>query len=393
MQFRFLFLATILFISALNISSLAQKAVPEIPSSFPQNLGKIWRASGGNKIINVANTTQLPQANVYREYGLKNAAAQIYTNGKDKVTVEAYRCKFPAGAYGLWSFFQPADSSTKTEIYHGGLFIRLLSENAEARKQMAEELKTYLASAKSVDDEFAEAALPMLPTYLPETNKLAGTEKFILGPQAIAQIPTISDLKDVIDFTGGTQATVAEYNNGNGTGKMSVLLVEYQTPQFAADGAVKAQQHFDSLSPEAKQKRLVRRVGNFVIEAVNVSDPKAAEELLKETKYKKKVYWEGKNIAAVPDEYRPPDEWVVNETVQTGKFIAATFYGISVLGLVTIGLGLLSGALFFYWRRAKRRRLGFENSFGDAEGMTRLNLDDDWLALPNAKEKLLGKGE
>jgi hypothetical protein len=195
----------------------------------------------------------------------------------------------------------------------------------------------------------------------------------------------------VIDFTGGTHAAVADYNNGNG--KMSILLIEFQSPQFAVDGLTKIQQHFNSLSQDDQKKRILRRVGNYAVEAVNVSDPKSAEEVLKQVKYMVQVHWEGKSMRDVPIPFRPPDPAGIREAIQTGQFIVAAFYWIGVLVAGAIAIGIFAGGAFFYWRRAQRRKQGQDNLFSDAGGMTRLNLEDYLLSGGEASAKLLGKGE
>ena len=134
-------------------------------------------------------------------------------------------------------------------------------------------------------------------------------------------------------------------------------------------------------------------MGNYAVEAVNVSDLKAAEEILKQVKYMVRVHWEGKNSSAIPIPFRPPDPAVLREAIQTGQFIVATFYWIGFLLVGAVLTGISFGGVFFYWRRAQWRKQGLDGSFTDAGGMTRLNLDDYLLSSSDSSAKLLGKGE
>ena len=353
-----------------------------LSKGLPERLGENWRASTASRKEVVEKITATTDANILAEYGLKSVTNRQYSNGKLKLTVEAFEMQYVSGAYGLWTFQRGTLAANQKEIFNGRFVIRFSGlEQAEIVSVISQMQKDLPPSSDP----------PLLPTYLPEQNKIVGSEKYLIGPEAIARIPAISDLKDAIDFTGGTRAAVAEYNNGNG--KMNILLVEFQSPQFAIDGLTKMQEHFSALNQDEQKKRILRRVGNYAVEAVNVSDPNAAEELLKQIKYMVRVHWEGKNVSDIPIPFRPPDSAAVREAIQTGQFIVAVFYWIGVLLFGAVGTGIFVGGAFFYWRRAQRRKMGLEGAFSDAGGMTRLNLEDYLLSGSKASTKLLGKGE
>jgi hypothetical protein len=357
-----------------------QEAV--LNNTLPDKIGKEWKASAPTQKVGVAQLSTSPDIQLLLEYGWQGITHRQYTNGKDKFLLESFEMKYPSGAYGLWTLHRQSLPNGKKEFFHDRYLVRISASDATIADAITAELQTNLAPT---------ADLPLLPTYLPEQNKLAASEKYLVGPTAFSQLPALSDLKDVIDFTAGTHAAMAEYSNGGG--KMSVLLIEFQSPQFATDGLQKIQQHFNALPPEEQKKRILRRVGNYAVEAVNVADTKAAEELLGQIKYMARVHWEGKGIASIPLQFRPPDPIALQETLQTGRFIVATFYWIGVLVLGAIFTGIFAGGAFFYWRRAQRRKGGMEDAFSDAGGMTRLNLDDYLLLEPGTAQKLLGKKE
>ena len=353
-----------------------------LAKGLPDKIGNEWKAIAPSRKLSADKIPDSPETKILTEYGLQEVTSRYYFNGKDKITVEALAMKYASRAYGLWTFRRQSLPAGQKEFFHGRYLIRVAAANSTIAETVLAQMQSDLPPTSD---------LPLLPTYLPDQNKLPATEKYLVGPEAIAQISALSDLKEAIDFTGGTHAALAEYNNGSG--KMSVILIEFQSPQFATDGLSKIQQHFNALSPEEQKKRVLRRVGNYAVEAVNVSDPKAAEELIGQMKYMARVYWEGKGMASIPLQFRPPDPVALREIIQTGQFIVAAFYWIGILVAGAMVTGVFTGGAFFYWRRAQRRKLGLNETFSDAGGMTRLNLDDCLLTDSNMSPKLLGEKE
>lgn len=353
-----------------------------LAKGLPDRIGSEWRAHTPSRKLNADQILETQNPKILLEYGLQSFTDRSYTNRKDKLVVECYEMRYVSGAYGLWTFHRQTLPDREKEFFNGRYLIRVSASSLAIAETVMAQIQDKLPSTLSDS--------PLLPTYLPDQNKIAASEKYIVGAEAVSQISSISDLREVIDFTGGTHAVVADYNNGGG--KMSVILIEFQSPQFATDGLVKIQQHFNALSPEKQKKRVLRRVGNYAVEAVNVSDSKAAEELIGQIKYMARVHWEGKGISSIPPQFRPPDPVSLQEAVQTGQFIVAAFYWIGILILSAILTGVFAGGAFFYWRRSQRRKLGLADTFSDAGGMIRLNLLDDYL-LPNTSHKLLGKKE
>ncbi len=378
------FVISLLFVGAFPTFGADSQPFSEdaLAKGMPDIIGSEWKAKTPSRKLNADKITDGPETKILIEYGLQSVTNRLYTNGKDNFTVEVFEMKYASGAYGLWTFHRPALPQGQKEFLVGRYLVRISASASAITEMVWDQIQNKLPPASDI---------PLLTTYLPEQNKLAGSEKYLVGPAAISQTQPISDLKEVIDFTGGTHAVVADYNNGDG--KMSIILIEFQSPQFATDGLVKIRQHFNALSPEEQKKRIIRRVGNYAVEAVNVLDAKAAEELLGQIKYMARVHWEGKGMSAIPPQFRPPDPTSIREAIQTGQFIVAAFYWIGILVVGAVFTGVFAGGVFFYWRRAQRRRLGLRDSFSDAGGLTRLNLEDYLLTELHASQKFLGKKE
>jgi hypothetical protein len=343
---------------------------------LPASLGKAWQAVGAAQKIAAGDLPAGPEADLLKEYGLQDAASRVYSDGKSRVKVTAFGMKYPSGAYGLWSYNRALRPAGREEFHSGHFLLRVESDAAPppALAEAAAAARQHLASGAFPGAAPLDAEdLPLLPSYLPAPGKVSDSEKYLVGPVAVGLMPELADLKDLIDFTGGTHAAVAEYENGGG--RMKVLLVEYQTPQFAADAYARFSAHLNALGPDARARRVLKRTGNYVIEAVNVADAAAAQALVDQVKYMVKVHWEGEKLSAIPWEFRPPDPVALNEVVQTGRLLYAIFYWIAVLMAGTLALGILTGGAVFYWRRRRFRRAEVYNAFSDAGGMVCLNLE------------------
>jgi hypothetical protein len=230
---------------------------------------------------------------------------------------------------------------------------------------------------------------PFLPSHLPEQDKIADSEKYIAGPATLSKLKIFDDLRNLVSFDGGVEAITADYRNGDG--RMSLIIIEYHTPQSASDGYARIESYFNSLPQQEKEKRMLKRVGNYVVEAVNIRDRTSAQSIVGQIKYEAKIYWAGRKLSDIPMEFRPPDPVVIEEARRTIQVLLRSFYWIGAMLLSAILLGITAGCSLFYWNRYRRRKLGLDNLFSDAGGTLRLNLDDYLLAPEERSIKQIGK--
>lgn len=352
---------------------------------LPPSLGTAWRAAGPAQQISAEKFAPEPKqdAKVYLEYGLQSVIRRTYANGQKRVTVEAYEMRHPSEAYGLFTFNRGSLPAGCQEIQTGRYVVRVSGLNAASNADPG--------FVGTIQNHLSEGSveLPKLPDHLPEEKKIAGSEKYLVGPAALSQLKPFSDLKDVISFTGGAEAMTAEYENGSG--RISLLIVDCYTPQLAVENFTRLRNHLDSLSPEEKNSRLIKRPGNYIVEAVNVTDPVSAQALLNQIKYAQRVYWEGDRFTSIPFEYRPPDPLMIEEIRRTGAFLASSFFMIGLMIAASVLTGIIAGGAFFYWRNYRRRKPGLGNAFSDAGGTIRLNLDGYLIPTEKSQVKLLEK--
>lgn len=354
-----------------------------IKSALPEKLGEKWRSVDAIRMLSADQCAVLPDGDVYQEFLLEGLASRHYTDGQDTFAVEVFQMQFHSSAYGLFTFNRNKLAENRSEFFSGRYLVSLSSEKTNSVPQeFVQALKNHLASPSS--------ELPPLPSHLPEENKLANSEIYLVGPAALARLEGFSDLKDVVSFSGGTEIAFAKYRNGNSD--FGLIIAEYHTPQLASDGYALFQNYFGNLSEQAKAQRLLKRVGNYIVLTTNVQDLAAAENVISKIKYNPGVYWEGKKLSQIPLAFRPPDPFALEEMSQTAQVILRTFYWVGIMLFVAIILGFISGWIFFYWTRSRRNKLGYDDVYSDAGGSIRLNLDD-YLLSPGDSDAAQNVGE
>ena len=301
------------------------------------------------------------QADIYREYRVIDAAVRQYGPAR----VEIYRADTPYSALGLFSF---ASGQTQTDAHwlpnalifcRAEFFVRIVATSRVQPsertlfKTMADQLRERIAPG-------AVAATPTIVTSLPTGSRAPVNVRYILGPQSLKQI--LGHGSEPFQFEGGAEAVFAEYTQDTpGGSRLKFLIVEYHTPQFAADAMERLNAYVGSLPHEEQDHTIARRVGNYLIEATNVRNRELGDKLTDSVTYPYGVKWL-KN-PDIPDE----DRYYGQKTAQV---LISTF---GIIGLVMIGacvIGTAFGAIIFLKRRKQLRAI-----FSDAGGMLRLDID------------------
>lgn len=204
------------------------------------------------------------------------------------------------------------------------------------------------------DDETIPGIVRSLPDWESVFDKAVHTKKRETLKEALGSREVI----DMIDFTGGTEAVTAPYDEGK------LLIIEYPTPQASvgADEEFLAKLQTD---PSAATT-VYRRIGNYNAFVFDVTDQVAATALLDRVRYEKTVQWLGKdpNFAQKVERYL---------AVQTADIFLSTVIAIvGGLGFAVVA-GVISGLVFYRFRDQQRQSM---TAYSDAGGMIRLNLDD-----------------
>lgn len=339
---------------------------------LPDRLGQRWRAASPARVLDGQRLSGLPDADVLGEYGLQRVISRVYNDGRVESSIEIYELNQIPGAYGLFTFNRGKLPPNSREWLQGRYVVRVSSREAgaDSDRQMFESIKSDLIGG--------EGELPPLPLHLPEGDKIAESEKYMVGPAALTRLKNFGGLKDAIGFGVGAEVTTADYRSGGG--QMNLIIVEYFAPQSAADGEARIRDHFNSLPQTEKDRMILKRVGNYVVAMSNIQDMPAAQNIVGQIKYQKKIYWAGRKFTDIPLEFRPPDPLAVEDMTRTVKTMVRSFYWTGIAILTALLLGGAVGFSLFQWKRYRRRKLGLDDLFSDAGGTLRLNLDDYLLS-------------
>ena len=268
-----------------------------------------------------------------KEYGFTGAETVTYTR-KDgrKLTVKAARFKDATGAYGAFTFYrQPAMKTERIGTKAASaneriLFFRdnvLVDANFDRVTEMSaaelRELAGMLPAAKG-----AAASLPTLPEYLPKSDAVENSAKYILGPQAL--LATKSPLTpEQIDFSHDPEILVQDYSTEGGP--LTLTLIQYPTPQIAGE-RLRAMQSAQLSTPNTL---LVRRSGPLVDVVTGAIGSDEAQRLLTSVNYEAEVTWNEATSLSKRD--------------NVGNLILGVFALIGIILLISLIFGVFFGGI------------------------------------------------
>ena len=350
---------------------------------LPDKLAGV-KATGDIKQFNADNLAELvgDEATIYREYYVRRAAARQY----GVFLVEVFESSHPFGAYGLFTFHGPLIQMPKTSYiatYRANYWVRVMPTDGKSYNSQS-------LSAKPIDfipEKLMGAVAQKLPELkldhrpvilhsLPELPSASSHPSYFLGPESLNL--AVPGTRDLYAFNGDAEAVVAEYkinkpaedvNNQTANLKkisgaappMKLVIIEYHTPQFAYDAINRANEFINSL-PEAEQQHIiVKREGNYIVEAVSFSDRNAAQAIVDAVQYPYGVQWLHHPSIPSPDPFRAQ---------KAAQMLLSTF---SLLG-VLLGSVLVAGCIFGTTMFLKRRK-HMQAAFSDAGQMLRLEID------------------
>jgi hypothetical protein len=204
------------------------------------------------------------------------------------------------------------------------------------------------------DEDGVPVLIKHLPDYENARNRATFTNNVGDLRDALGERPVF----DLIDFSGGTEAVTAPYDQGK------LLLIEYVQPRSSIEADERFRTRLDSLSPP--QPIVYRRIGNYNAFVFDAADADAANGLLDRIQYEKRVQWLGED----PYFQQKADRYFA---IQASDIFISTVIAI-VLGIAfAILAGIVVGLVYF--RLAAQKRDGMA-AFSDAGGMVRLNLDE-----------------
>jgi hypothetical protein len=280
---------------------------------LPSSVGT-WTASGTPTQVPAQQIEQLAseRANILREYGITSGERREYTTGNDKITVTLYRMVDPSAAFGAFTFFRDPDMALPAPITAasyaagkrghellvvGNLMIDVNAGNA----QMAS--ADLNALAKSLAAQADRRPYPPIATFLPHGGLIPGSERYVLGPLALAQVfpAAPANRTDWAGFGSSAEAVVGHYrlsdkpSGGQPPAEGLLLLILYPTQQLAADRYNELGKSFAlNVDPEVargKPALFGTRSSALIALLSGVQSRETAAGLLNQVRYSSEVTW------------------------------------------------------------------------------------------------------
>lgn len=233
-------LGMVLAVLVLSLPAAAQSTVQSVlPSAFAG-----WTQSNSSALS--------PQAGIAAaaasDYGFSSGTQATYTHGSNQISVALYKMRDASGAYGEYTLLRTPDmlqgdlaeycaiSGDHALVLIGNLVMDVHGQELPAKSAQLRSL------VGAVAPHAQQTALPPLLGELPEKGLIPWTEHYIVGPAVLNQFFPVS-IGNSLGFENGAEAELAKYRvNGR---EVTLLIVDYPTPQSAAGHLKALQKQFD----------------------------------------------------------------------------------------------------------------------------------------------------
>ena len=307
------------------------------------------------------------KATAYQEYLVTAGYQRQYGAAR----VEIFWAENPFAAFGLFTYAAGANKTAADQPGFGSASARLADaiifwKNDYVVRVIAPGAVPLQESlARSVSDALGRnkqaVKLPPLLESLPREHAVAASERYFLGPESLNDY--VERGRDMFGFAGDAEAAMAEYSPGPAPAagsKARLLIVEYHTPQFAYDALSRINLYLATLSEEERNRIIVKRQGNYIVEATSFDDREFAQGLIDSVEYPYTV-----KLLDPLSPYNDPFH-----TQKAARMLISTFSIMGLAILIVLFAGSTFGTIIFLKRRKQQREM-----FSDAGGMVRLNLD------------------
>lgn len=231
-------IASVLAASFAMAAAAQQTATPA--ALLPQSFGG-WQMQGASATSINPAAADPANAAVLKEYRFTDFASATYTRDDGRtLKIRAARFEDASGAFGAYTFYlepemrsedigeQGASIGQRVLFYRGSVLVDALfsqespMSGAELR-ELAGDLPTPVGSA---------ANLPAFIAFMPRRRYVANTQKYVMGPAALAALsaPVPAGL---VDFKDSAEVSLGNYTTPSG--QATLMLISYPTPQLAAE--------------------------------------------------------------------------------------------------------------------------------------------------------------
>jgi hypothetical protein len=320
-------------------------------------------------------------APVLKEYGFLRLERASYTRDDGRnLTVKAAVFQDASGAYGAFTYYyspemgeekiggQAAFLNNRVLFYQGdvlvdAVFDRMSVMSASQLRQLAGLLPQAAGNKGNP---------PSLPTYLPKRDFEKNTTRYILGPVTLDRVGSPLAGSSV-DFKSGAEVVTGKY--AAAAGDATLMLIEYPTPQIAADRLKEIDASHQVTQQQPGVASIVdvgpffdTRTGPIIVIAAGPLSKNEARSLMSSISYEADVTWNENTYVSKKDN------------------LANFLFNAIVLCGIVVGLALVAG-IAFGGLRVLIKRLFPDSVFDRPEAMEfiSLHLEDDSRPLPRER--------
>jgi hypothetical protein len=219
------------------------------------------------------------------------------------LNIRAARFADASGAFGAYTFYlqpemtkeqigdQGASLGQRVLFYRGDVLV-----DAQFSKESAMSGAELRELAGALPRPSGNAAnLPTFIEFMPRRGYVANTQKYAMGPAALAALaPPVS--ADQVDFHASSEVSLGRYSTSSG--EATLMLISYPTPQLAAEHLRRidaahqmAQRQAGVSSIESAGSFFDKRTGPLLVIATGPVSDSDAKALLGMVNYEASVTW------------------------------------------------------------------------------------------------------
>jgi hypothetical protein len=217
------------------VAAPSTQAVPILPKAFGG-----WEMQGAAKTSTDPAAADPINAAVFKEYRFTDLESSTYTRDDGrKLKIRAARFADASGSFGAYTFcLQPemhkesigdqgASLNQRVLFYRGHVLV--FADFSQPSGMSAAELRELAGDLPQLNG--AAGNLPGFIQYMPRRNYIANTQKYVMGPAALAALsaPVPAEL---VDFDASSEVSLGRYSTDSG--EAMLMLISYPTPQLAA---------------------------------------------------------------------------------------------------------------------------------------------------------------
>jgi len=273
-----------------------------------------------------------------------------YSNGTATVRLKLYTFQDSTGSYQAFTYlFKPSMvyragnalvQIGRDRYFMAGNLLLVAEDGAKLNSEELDKLGQWLV------EKATDAPPPPIPSFLPKTDRVPGSERYAMGPLAFRAAatsldrPDVAALADEAGFQFRAEAIFARYQNPHEDA--ALLLIEYPPPQLAEQHLRHLQQALPTGAIQATAS--IERNASLLVVVLRSSSPAYATQLAAGVDSGTQVTW-NEPTHTITDP--PITSTLAKIIIGTGVFVLiAVVLGVAFGGVRVVTKLLFPGKVF-----------------------------------------------